>query len=747
MLTVTNAFKNEIKKQSVYSDGKFDLKYDSTTIPFDHDDIISMEIYGSALQNDTVLGNLAQHSLTISVHGDITKDINLAKLNLIEPYIGIYVGSAYEYVKQQTFLITDIIYSDTNNQTKIIATDYLYKLNKEFVDTNTYPMTLKAYLESVLTSCGLSLHNTTFLNSDFVVSSKPFNDYTVCKEIISRVSELALCYGIINKVNDKVELRSAFINDVVTTTHAGLSVYTHNQLGAYTHEMLKYITNTNLDLINKDAYISLKMSDHNFGANGVNTLVLKISQVDGENNTVENATNVAIDGAIEVVIEDNPLINTEALRLSVIDAMFATIDGKKFQPYTLEYRGFPYIEIGDMLNVVKMDNSEINLPIYETNIKYNGGLFGKLSAKALNKTQTSYKYISKNTQRVRNAEIQVDKVAGEVTILAGDYYDGKLEGAKYVFDGTNATFTNGGLIIKNAANEVVFTADIDGNLDIVGKITATSGLIGRLSILNDDIYYESDLFANQYDETDVTRLRQILAGATPTDYENYIYDVNASGLPLTATDLVQLRQIVAGTLANPNRMVRSRITIGKVDGQIVVTSVDTNGNVGGSFILQAGKITGKQSNIEYIQAKQLTFGNNGVSSGVVTSNAINYAEDGTFTPVFFSTDATFTYAKQSGIYSKVGRIVTASIYIQVTEKSGTLTNNVFISALPFLSKSADDYGFSAAIGVHQFAVDPSMFMSANSEGINIYQNGTVTPLKASQVNNGFYLLTITYFTD
>lgn len=185
----------------------------------------------------------------------------------------------------------------------------------------------------------------------------------------------------------------------------------------------------------------------------------------------------------------------------------------------------------------------------------------------------------------------------------------QLSGAKYVFDGTNAIFTGGGLVIKNNAGTTVFTADTNGDLEITGKITATSGKIGRLDInSNNDIYYLSDLFAKQYDNSDVTRLRQILAGIiTATAYDNYVYDINNSGGALTTTDLVQLKAVVAGTQGNPNKMIRSIITIGKATGEITVSSVSTGGYVGYSFTMQADKISGKMANMDCASINNLTL--------------------------------------------------------------------------------------------------------------------------------------------
>jgi hypothetical protein len=395
--------------------------------------------------------------------------------SVVKVYLGVKVGVSYEYVKFQDFLITEIVYSDTTNVTRIIGTDYLIKLNTEFIDTNTYPMTLKAYAESVLTACGLQLENSTFLNDSFSVTSQPFINGTLARDIIKQVAEMAMSFAIINKVSGKVELREAFSPFTRGYTHEELEVFTHELLEDYTHYELEHAINLEDEEIKKSHYWSLKLSDHWFGQYGINTLTLKVSDIEGENVSKSDSEYILTDGVNEISIIDNQFINTEAKRQSVIDSMFTEIVGYKYYPYSLEYRGFPYLEIGDVVDILKMDNGTLDSPIYEMTIRYDGGIYGKIGAEALSKTNTLYRNTKPLSQRVKTAEIKVDKVEGEVTIMAGDYYDGKLVGTYYNFDGDAFTITN-------ASSQVVFSADSLGNLTLVGTIQATSGSIGNWSL-------------------------------------------------------------------------------------------------------------------------------------------------------------------------------------------------------------------------------------------------------------------------
>lgn len=499
MRTVTNDFKNTIKQLAVYSDGYVNLVNDNGTLVFDRDKIVSLQIDGSAYRNDKVLGSIAQHSLTLELLGNQTASINLSVENRLQAFVGVLVGSAYEYVQYQDFLVTEVSYTDTTNITRVYATDYLVKLNKEFIDGNDYstPITLLDYTNSVLTYCGLALENSTFFNDTFSIASKPFEDYTSAKEIIERVAEMALAFVVINKDNGKVEFRPAFAFNDDLMTHSDLTAYTHDDLSAYTHAQIESGLQDNVASLNKDQYWNLKFNDHNFGANGINTLVLGISQVEGENNTDENSTNVAIDGAIEVRILDNPFINTEDKRISVLEDMFDEIDGFKYQPFTVEYRGFPYIEVGDLLVVTKMDNSEIAVPVHETYLRWDGGLKGSLKAKSLNKVITSNKYISKTKQKLRNAEIKVDKVAGEISLLSSEVSE----------LGTNYA----GLVITvDSINATV--ASHDGRISTVEQ--DVDSITDTIQSVDDDLQQVKTVFQETADGFTITKTITIGGGET-----------------------------------------------------------------------------------------------------------------------------------------------------------------------------------------------------------------------------------------
>ena len=89
----------------------------------------------------------------------------------------------------------------------------------------------------------------------------------------------------------------------------------------------------------------------------------------------------------------------------------------------------------------------------------------------------------------------------------------------------------------------------------------------------------------------------------------------------------------------------------------------------------------------------------GVYLGVTSATASNLLDDyeeGTWTPAFQSTNASFSYGTQQGEYIKVGRIVYVSFRIQIGSgaPSGTTSNTTFLTGLPFTIDTTNHYAGS-----------------------------------------------------
>lgn len=105
----------------------------------------------------------------------------------------------------------------------------------------------------------------------------------------------------------------------------------------------------------------------------------------------------------------------------------------------------------------------------------------------------------------------------------------------------------------------------------------------------------------------------------------------------------------------------------------------------------------------------------------MTSQLLDDYEEGTWTPAYSSSGASFPYDLQSGVYIKIGRFVYASFSLNTgSAATGTLTNSLSITGLPFTSAT---YG-SVYETWGNFSITVAGIVSSTSA--LLYQQGTIT---------------------
>lgn len=103
-------------------------------------------------------------------------------------------------------------------------------------------------------------------------------------------------------------------------------------------------------------------------------------------------------------------------------------------------------------------------------------------------------------------------------------------------------------------------------------------------------------------------------------------------------------------------------------------------------------------NLGFLSGRGIDFSADSNAAGA-TSEILNDYEEGTFTPTVIGTSSagTVNYVVQSGLYTKVGRLVTVQIYLSWT--GGTGTGNLSVAGLPFTSGSLN-YGMLHAYPIN-----------------------------------------------
>ena len=156
--------------------------------------------------------------------------------------------------------------------------------------------------------------------------------------------------------------------------------------------------------------------------------------------------------------------------------------------------------------------------------------------------------------------------------------------------------------------------------------------------------------------------------------------------PNTTVDIV-------GQLTFTNSAQRNSITT-DTNGDLVFHKNNyANNTPYAKFVDDDGNLEVTNGNILFSAASK------GIYLGVTSATAANLLDDyeeGTWTPAFQSTNASFSYGTQQGEYIKVGRIVYLSFRIQIGSgaPSGTTSNTTFLTGLPFAIDSTNHYAGS-----------------------------------------------------
>ena len=106
-----------------------------------------------------------------------------------------------------------------------------------------------------------------------------------------------------------------------------------------------------------------------------------------------------------------------------------------------------------------------------------------------------------------------------------------------------------------------------------------------------------------------------------------------------------------------------------------------------------GDLSIADGNLVVASGHGINFAATSDASGM-TSELLDDYEEGTFSPIFQQGISVTSYSAQNGRYTKVGRLVTAEIDLDVNVGSVN-TNHLYIGGLPFTSLSSAPYGVGA----------------------------------------------------
>ena len=341
----------------------------------------------------------------------------------------------------------------------------MIKFNKRYEDNIIYPISLKEYLTKLCEQVGLELGSDKLINENYLIQGNPFTNGESCKIVLSAIAQLCGGFAKIGRDN-KLYIINVNSNEYVK----GLTVNEvhHIDVAELNELMVKQLNLTQgvptSEVIDGNSYISFNKNNQ-YGE--VNSVVLRLSQIEGENDAIEDEESININGLTEVVIEDNPFLINSDERKKAIGELWKTLKGLKYLPFKMsEYYGFPYLDTGDKIEILDTDDNQYISFVFNHSFTYNGTFKGSLETEAPTKIQTAYKNTNNIKTKFKNIERSIDKINGVIEDVIEEINENseKLSQHEQTIDGFKDTVkkTN-----ENSEKLSQHEQTIDGFKDIV----------------------------------------------------------------------------------------------------------------------------------------------------------------------------------------------------------------------------------------------------------------------------------------
>ena len=339
-----------------------------------------------------------------------------------ELYLGVDLENGItEYIKYGTFIVQKPEDDQVNDNTSFEALDYMIKLNLPWVDRMTYPCTLKELFDDLVAQSGLSTKVTSFLNQDFIVENNQFEEGTTRRDVLKAIAQMAFNWARIDEDNDIV-MDFEKKDEVAETLTA-------------------------------DNYYNFKKQDM-YGP--INVIVLRNSQVEGENITIRDEESIAQYGETELVISDNPFAYTQAKRAELIEAG-RILFGLTYIPMSMDMIGYMYLNCKDKIKATNLNNETFETYLLNHTIEYAGTISDSMEAPAATKTETKYQFTPPMIEALKHTELLVDKANQRIDAVIKNISDTneKMVEIEATLDGVTSTVKS----VVQIANEAKETAE------------------------------------------------------------------------------------------------------------------------------------------------------------------------------------------------------------------------------------------------------------------------------------------------
>lgn len=455
MINVSDEFKQLMTERQDFKCNAEVTLANGTVLPLGEDDfsIDNNSLVDAAGANTIPLGVALSRNVQLEImNGDdhlSNYDFFGAKIRL---YLTFELSETTEKIEYGTFTVTQP--EGYGNVVTIVGYDDMYKADKAYSTTLTFPATAKSVLIDSCDTCGILIGDSNFLHNDFQIPSMPSSEYTH-RQIIGFIAMIACGNARIDR-----------------TGRLQIMTYDFDYDSEDIHKLVDY---------NK-----LTSDTNDVQVTGVR-MTRKVTTTDDDGNTSDTEKTVQVGKDGYVLSVENPLVTGHEETL--ISWIYEKFENVTFRAFTMDYISYPIAEFMDKIKVTDWRENSFYSVLTDVNFVFFGYTTLKNSAESPLRNQSNYtssnqKAIIQGKQLVEqernNRQNAVDKMQEALKNSNGMYSTQEV-----LLDGSTIYYLHDKPTIKESKNVIKLTADvigfsIDGGKTYPYGFTITGEMVARL---------------------------------------------------------------------------------------------------------------------------------------------------------------------------------------------------------------------------------------------------------------------------
>lgn len=371
--------------------------------------LVDFSVEDNCYVNDKFIGTTVAKKVTVNILNP-NNEINLENKE-IEVSTGMIINGIEQVVPFGNFIIEKPDNREVKEKTSFTGYDYMIKFNVLYKNRVKFPCKAKVLFQDICNQAGLIEGNIDFINCDYMILGNPFTNNEDCRTVLSNLAQLAGGFAKIGRDN-KVYIKTLKnISNLLTVKYVNAT--TVKELNLTMIKTLSIGRDNADERIDGNNYFDDFSKNKQWGE--LNSLVLGLSNIEGENTALDDKDSIRKKGLTEITIQDNFFLTSQKEREKAIVPIWGNLKGLKYLPFKTKYYGYPYIDSGDMIYLYDTKGVGYISYVFNHTFIFNGGYSGNIETPSMTKTQTAYKNTFNLKTKFRITERRIDKINGEIS--------------------------------------------------------------------------------------------------------------------------------------------------------------------------------------------------------------------------------------------------------------------------------------------------------------------------------------------